>query len=66
MTHLGSNSMFELQNYNFSKFFLRKNNKEVASIYVKSHGCYGLWGTKRKMGDLKNKYHYLSVKYNAI
>ncbi len=47
----------------FAKFFLRKNDKEAASTYIKrAYGCYRLWGAKRKMKDLENKYPYLSVK----
>ncbi len=47
----------------FAKFFLRKNDKEAASLYMKrAYGCYRLWGAKRKMEDLENKYLYLGVK----
>ncbi len=47
----------------FAKFFLRKNDEKTASLYMKrAYGCYRLWGAKRKMEDLENKYPYLRVK----
>ncbi len=46
-----------------AEFFLRKNDEKVVSLYMKrAYGCYRLWGAKRKMEDLENKYPHLKFK----
>ena len=46
-----------------AKFFLRKKDEQVASLYMKrAYGCYRLWGAKRKIEDLENKYPQLKDK----
>ena len=47
----------------FAKFFLRKNDKDEAILYMKrAFGCYRLWGAKRKLKELENNYSYLRKK----
>ncbi len=43
-----------------AKFRLERGEQKIASFYMKkAHGSYRLWGAKRKVEDLEQKYPYL-------
>ncbi|MCL1472182.1 AAA family ATPase [Argonema antarcticum A004/B2] len=50
-----------------AKFWLAKGKKEFAQLYMtKAHYSYQLWGARRKVEDLEEKYPQLLVKTQTI
>lgn len=46
-----------LSNELMAKFWLNKGKEKIAKVYIKeAHYCYQLWGAKRKVEDLEEKY----------
>ncbi|HLO51976.1 MAG TPA: GAF domain-containing protein, partial [Kamptonema sp.] len=50
-----------------AKFWLAKGKEEIAQLYMKkAHYGYQLWGAKRKVEDLEEKYQQLLPKSSAV